>query len=161
MPAPDEYTPEEWSALTAAPMMAGMLITTADISGPVGLVQEASAIARATIEEGGRSSSMIVKTIAADLRANKPPAPDLPKDRAAAQAALIDRCKHAAAIVAEKAPDQTDAFKNWLVEVADKTAHASKEGGFLGFGGTRVSTGERTALDALRSALGLAPAAPS
>jgi hypothetical protein len=39
-----------------------------------------------------------------------------------------------------------------LVDVAVKTAEASKEGGFLGYGGRRVSKEEQEAIDAIRSA---------
>jgi hypothetical protein len=39
--------------------------------------------------------------------------------------------------------------------VAVKVAHASKEGGFLGFGGTVLSTKEQEALDQLAGMLGV------
>ena len=40
-----------------------------------------------------------------------------------------------------------------LATVAEKAANASKEGGFLGFGGERVSAGEQAFLDQLKSVL--------
>ena len=38
------------------------------------------------------------------------------------------------------------AYKKMIATVAEETAKASKEGGFLGFGGERVSAGEQAFL---------------
>jgi len=43
--------------------------------------------------------------------------------------------------------------RRWLYGIADKVANAAKEGGFLGFGGTRVSEDEQAFLTDLRTAL--------
>ena len=40
--------------------------------------------------------------------------------------------------------------------VAEKVANAAKEGGFLGFGGERVSAGEKALIDNIKSALTVA-----
>jgi hypothetical protein len=57
-------------------------------------------------------------------------------------------------VVEKKAkPDEAQAFKQWLVSVSQKVAEAAKEGGFLGFGGTRVSEQETSALRDLTAAL--------
>jgi hypothetical protein len=40
-----------------------------------------------------------------------------------------------------------------LSKVADNAANAAKEGGFLGFGGTRVSAPEQAFLDELKAVL--------
>ena len=45
-----------------------------------------------------------------------------------------------------KAPDEAAAFKSWLWSVAQKSAEAGKEGGFLGFGGVAVSDAEKATL---------------
>ena len=44
-------------------------------------------------------------------------------------------------------------FKYWLYSIADQVTMASKAGGFLGFGGVRVSPAEAAFLDQLREAL--------
>ena len=49
-------------------------------------------------------------------------------------------------------------MKNWLAQIAQKTAEATKEGGFLGFGGTLVSDEEKAAIAKVNSSLGLAAA---
>jgi hypothetical protein len=52
-------------------------------------------------------------------------------------------------------PAEAQAFKQWLVSVGQKVAEAAKEGGVLGFGGTRVSEQETAALKELTSVLGV------
>lgn len=41
-----------------------------------------------------------------------------------------------------------------MIAVAENVADASKEGGFMGFGGTRVSAAEESILAQIRSELG-------
>jgi hypothetical protein len=65
----------------------------------------------------------------------------------------IAALREAAAIVDAKAPDEAPAFKDWLKQIAQKTAEASTEGGFLGFGGVQVSEAEKATLAEIASAL--------
>ena len=59
------------------------------------------------------------------------------------------------AIVAAKAtPEETEAFRDWLIATAQAAADAAKEGGFMGFGAEQVSQGEQQMLDQIRAALG-------
>jgi hypothetical protein len=67
----------------------------------------------------------------------------------------VDHCVAAATIVTQKSPAEADEFKNWLMSIANKTAEAAKEGGFLGFGGTLVSDKEKSELANLAAALGV------
>ena len=52
---------------------------------------------------------------------------------------MIQGCKQAVAVVATKSPAEADEYKNWLTTLAQKASEASKEGGFLGFGGTPLA----------------------
>jgi hypothetical protein len=70
----------------------------------------------------------------------------------------VEGCVAAANIVTQKSPAEADEFKQWLMTIANRTAEAGKEGGFLGIGGTRVSEKEKTELAALASALGVSAA---
>ena len=45
------------------------------------------------------------------------------------------------------------AFREWLKAIAAKVAEAGTEGGFLGFGGEKVSAAEKATLDRLARAL--------
>ncbi|MEE9445800.1 MAG: hypothetical protein V3V19_09065 [Cocleimonas sp.] len=68
---------------------------------------------------------------------------------------LIEDSKAVAAILDEKAtPEEASEYKEWAMGIARNVAHAAKEGGFLGFGGTRVSDGEKEAFTKIAEALG-------
>jgi hypothetical protein len=43
--------------------------------------------------------------------------------------------------------------KTWLMGISQSAAEASKEGGFLGFGGVQVSDAEKATLTDIKSAL--------
>jgi hypothetical protein len=58
-----------------------------------------------------------------------------------------------AALVTSKAPEAALGFKAWLAEIAQKVAEAGTEGGFLGFGGVKVSEAEKATLARLETAL--------
>ena len=152
-----DYTPQEWKALATAPMLAGLVVTVSDLSGPLGTLKEALAVAKGVAETAESTSSEILKALAEGIRAqgSRPDMPDLPKDQEGARAALIDACKQAAAVVAQKSPAEAEEYKRWLVLMAKKTAEAAKEGGFLGIGGTRVSEWEAAAIKELSTALGV------
>ena len=67
---------------------------------------------------------------------------------------ILDELRAVNAIVTEKAtPEEADAFRNWLLDAAQRSADAAKEGGFLGFNAQRVSEGEQKMLDKLREEL--------
>ena len=68
----------------------------------------------------------------------------------------LDGTRSSLAIRGPKASkEETDAYRQLLYCIADKVAHAAREGGFLGFGGTLVSEGEQSFLSELRSTLQL------
>jgi hypothetical protein len=45
-----DYSDQEWKAISGAPTAAGLFITLADASGPVGIAKEAMAVSRAISE---------------------------------------------------------------------------------------------------------------
>lgn len=151
-----DYTPEEWKAISAAPVMAGLLVTVSDLSGPIGTAREAIAVVKGVTDTAASTSNELIKAVGEGIRLQgRPEMPDLPGDRESARTALIDGCKRAVAVVAQKSPAEVDDYKRWLTSLAQKTSEASKEGGFLGIGGTRVSEAENAALQELSSALGM------
>jgi hypothetical protein len=78
--------------------------------------------------------------------------------RGKAPAAVVDAAVAelgaVAALVSSKAPEAAAGFKAWLNAVAGKVAEAGSEGGFLGFGGEKVSAAEKATLERLAAALG-------
>jgi len=149
------FIPADWQRIEAAPFMAGLAVTYGDLSSKVGIADEAGATG-AAIKAASGSPSEIVRTIADRFtRGERPSIPAIPNQPSEAQAALIDGCKSAAAIVKAKAPGETDAYARFLLECARAAANAAREGGFIGVGIKKVSEGEELALASLALALGL------
>ena len=59
-----DYTSDEWKAISSAPVAAGLLISLADASGPVGLAKEAIAVGKAIAESTESDVPKIVKSLA-------------------------------------------------------------------------------------------------
>jgi hypothetical protein len=159
MSTQSDYTPEEWKTICAAPVMAGMLVSTSDLSGPIGLAKESIAIGKALMEPASSASNELIKAISESIKARggMPEMPDLSSHSSAIAKALIAGCRDAAEVVLRKSPMEAGEYKGWLVSVATRTANASKEGGFLGIGGTLVSESETSAVSELASALEVNP----
>jgi len=71
------------------------------------------------------------------------------------KAEVLQSLGRVAALVDQRAPAEAAGFKTWLLHIAEQAAEASTEGGFLGFGGIRVSDAEKATLDDLRRTFGL------
>jgi hypothetical protein len=69
----------------------------------------------------------------------------------------VNKSREALAIVKAKGTaDDAKAYADFLMNLGNRVANAAKEGDFLGFGGERVSEGERVLLGELGEALGVA-----
>ena len=78
---------------------------------------------------------------------------------AAIQEAATEILRRTSELLGQKAtPEEATEVKQWLAKVAQGTAEATKEGGFLGFGGTLVSDEEMVAVGKVNSTLGIAAA---
>jgi hypothetical protein len=152
------FTEDEWARVLRAPMVAGMAITIADPGGPIEISKEMMATLRAATVPP--SQEELLASVALDLQAllqqKQNPARNFkPTSAATAGTEILDELRAVDAIVAAKAtPEETQAFRGWLVMAAQAAADAAKEGGFMGFGAVQVSQGEQAMLDQLRSALG-------
>ena len=72
---------------------------------------------------------------------------------ASPRSAGIDSRGAMALVLARGSEAEATAFGGWLLGIAAAVARASREGGFLGIGGTEVSQRERIALDELQARL--------
>jgi hypothetical protein len=152
-----DFSAEEWDLLRSSPLMASILVVAASPSGPIGLVQESTAAGKMIIQTAQAAQTPLLKSLAEDLTQRmsipKPPPGATP---AQVQGAAEEILKRTSALLTEKAtPEETAETKQWLAKVAQATAEATKEGGFLGFGGTLISDQEKTALATVNSVLGL------
>lgn len=157
------FKPDEWTKILEGTMLAGMAVTAAEPSGLWGALKEAfassSALAAAKSNAG---SNELVKSVVADFETKE--------GRSAVQEALrqhlagakpaeavqrsLANLREVSAILDAKAPQDAAAFKTWLRAISQNVAEASSEGGFLGFGGVKVSDAEKATLADISKALG-------
>lgn len=160
MATKSDFTPDEWKLLLESVMMSGIAVTAAEPSGLWGTLKESFASAR-TMASGKASSSDLIKAIVSDLETSE--------GRGVAREGLseklkgsnpaeitaksIDTLRQAAALLDAKAPGEAADVKAWLRQISANVAEASKEGGFLGFGGIEVSASEKATLGEIDAAL--------
>jgi Bacterial protein of unknown function (DUF937) len=142
----------DWSRVQAAPAAALMMIATSDLSGPVGSIKEVQAATKALASAAQQAApnSLLAAAFGSGIDT------DMLKqvrELAPTKDKLLDIIKAGAASVASKSPAEAAAYKATILAVAKAAAEASKEGGFLGIGGTLVSKDEQAALDQLATAL--------
>jgi hypothetical protein len=150
-----DYTTDEWNLIIGGPVAAGTAIIAAD-PAIFGSIKESAAIAKAIVEYGESSSVELIQAIGSSVSEGyKYQKPDIPKDQGAEGAitALIGESRRAVKIVLEKSPDEAEAYAQYLLDIAQRTAESSKEGGVFGIGATRVSEKEKVALQRLADAL--------
>lgn len=151
-----DFNAEEWSTVAEGPIYAGMRVISADRGGTL---RESLALGRAYQQARERHGASELL----DELVKSPPAIDPDRVREAGgdvAAVASERLRAAIAILAAKATaEETDAYKTFVMTVAQAVAAAHKEGGFLGIGGKQVSDAENEALDGISTALGSPPAA--
>ena len=155
-----DYTEDEWAGLVRAPILAGAYVAASDMSF-FGMIGEMSALYK-TMTEGNapEAAASLIGEVVAEIEASKDAKDKLKlpetKSSATQAAQLVHQLGLDLEVLDQKStPDETRAFKDWLVEIAQATAEATKEGGFLGIGAVRVSDKEQMALATLRHELGV------
>jgi hypothetical protein len=172
----ESFTVEEWAKILSAPSAIGAMVVTADPSGPMGLIHEFRAIMNSMkgyVDQHAADNSLMA--IIRDYMATKPSEEEEEqlKEWAQAQEAeakanrpqtteeVQERIRatvtEALSMLREKGATDDDilVFKRMMVHVAEETANASKEGGFLGIGGVRVSEKEASVLAQIKSEMGV------
>lgn len=151
-----DFNAEEWATIVDGPLYAGMRVISADRGGTL---RESLAMGRVYQEarqHHGESELL-------DELVKSPPSidPDQVREAGGNVSALAsNQLREAIEILEAKAtPAETDAYKRFVMTLAQAVASAHKEGGFLGIGGKQISDAENQALDELSRALGAPPAA--
>lgn len=161
----ETFTSDEWTLLRVVPSFVAGGVAAADPSGIFSSVRESFAGAKGVVEAFEANAELeLFAALAADR--SMPGMPD-PKallgegtreqQKQNLKRAVLERVRSATALVAAKAtPDEAEAYRQMLVRVAEQAANASKEGGFLGFGGVRVSDKEHAFITEVKTASGIA-----
>jgi hypothetical protein len=160
-----DFTADEWKLVLGSPMLAGMAVTLAEPSGLWGLMQEGMASGRALLEAKKDPGALsLVKDIVADMETgdgrtaaregvNAELTGKTPTELKAQVLATLTRV---GGILDAKAGADSGPFKAWLKHVSERVAEASTEGGFLGFGGVKVTEAEKASIADVARALNIA-----
>lgn len=146
-----DFNAEEWSLVLEGPPTAGMVMITASRGGTI---RESISMGKAYgAARQQQSESELLDEIVSSQPELDPGRYDTPEEL---RSQGIERVREAVALLERKAtPEQVDAYKRFVLSVAENAAEAHKEGGFLGVGGRRISEEEQAALNELSDALGL------
>jgi hypothetical protein len=159
----NDFSPADWNTLRDAPSLVGFATLQAGASG-LGTVKELFAFSQAIMENQASDVPLIRDlTGIGEMQASQAsmkksfggeqgkPSPDRLRELA------LEQVRSSIAILEGKgSKEETDAYRRMVYGIAEKVANAASEGGFMGFGGgARVSEGEQSFLDDLRSALQL------
>jgi Asp-tRNA(Asn)/Glu-tRNA(Gln) amidotransferase A subunit family amidase len=144
------FTPEEWELVTEAPPGAGLLVA---LSSRGGAFRESFSMGKAYLETREmHGASELLDAIVGTK-------PKLDRSHHGSYQEIEDyrlgRLRDAVSLLEGKAtPDEVDDYRQFVVRLAEKVAHAHKEQG------QEVSDAERAAIEKIREAVG-APAQPA
>jgi hypothetical protein len=140
----DAFTDEEWKAISEGPATAGMLVLTAEHGGTF---RETFALAKAYTEaREHHGDSEVLDAIVSEK-------PQFDRHRFGSEQVLqtegVDQLRQAAsALQAKGTPEDVQAYRSFVLELAQRVASAHKEHG------EAVSPAEQQALDGISAALG-------
>jgi hypothetical protein len=145
-----DFNAEEWSKVVEAPLLAGLRVVAADRGGKI---RETVAMAKVYGEaRKDKGKSELLDELVAT-------APAVDQQRVRSEGDLgpqsTARLTEALEILRQKAtPEELDAYRNFVMDLAEAAAKAHKEGGFIGIGGKPVSESEQKVLDEILATLG-------
>ena len=146
-----DFTEDEWKIVLEGPTSAGMVVIAAERGGSV---RESFSMAKAYTDARGHhgESELLDEIVSTKPEMDKPHAhstEELTDD-------LLENIRNAIALLEQKAtPEETEAYRQFTLNLAHKVAEARKSG-FLGLSGERVSDAEEQAIAAVTDAVGKA-----
>jgi hypothetical protein len=156
------FNADEWNLLRALPPLVSAGVAAADPSGLIGSFQEAAGGMKGMAESLQKAGGL---ELAKELLADKS-LPSMPDARSMMgegareqqlgnfRAAVLAKVREGLDLLKRKGtPEEVAAYREMLLAAADRAANAAKEGGFLGFGGERVSAAEKSFLVELKGAV--------
>jgi len=145
-----DFNAEEWSLVLEGPPIAGMTVMAAERGGTL---RESVSMGKAYTEarQAQGAGELLDEIVAAN--------PEFDRQRFRSAEDLKTqgprRLTEAVQLLDQRAtPQEVDAYKSFILDLADRVARAHKEGGVLGLGGKEVSASEQAALDQIRAVLG-------
>ena len=165
MATKSDFTQDEWRTLRDAPHLVVVAAASAGGSGLFGTLKEAIAPAGAMVEAIKGNNDLLkalcdkeeMKAAVDEIKEGaKATSTDFKEVQSYFHQQAVNKSREALAIVKAKGTaDDASAYADFLMNLGNRVANAAKEGDFLGFGGERVSEGERVLLGELGEALGV------
>ena len=135
------FNAEEWSTVVEAPALVALRVVAADRGGTI---RESLSLGRAYAEARSAGSGLVQEIVSSAPQVD----PSELKDPGALPQRAESAVREALALLEQKAtPEEVEAYRDFLLKVAETVARAHKEGGFLGIGGKEISESEQAALD--------------
>lgn len=144
MAARSDFSDDEWEAMHRGVTGAGLLVSVSD-RGFFDSFKEAGALAKHLVGARKSGSSEVVRELAETRGAGF----GITTSPGEAETETLAALRAAVATLEAKAPEEVDAYRTFVVEVAQSVARAAEGGG----------EAESAALEKIRSALGDASAA--
>jgi hypothetical protein len=156
----NDFAASEWNTLRDTPYLVGLATLLAEPSG-LGTIKESIAITMGILENQASEIPLIRDlTSRVEIQA----AQNSLKGRfTGSQGQLsknvvrdlsLENARSSIAMLSGKADaEEIDAYRKLLYGLAERVANASREGGFLGFGGKAVSAAEQSFLDDLQNTI--------
>lgn len=166
----DEFAPYsslEWTILTELPIRVLAASMRADESSEFGLLlQQATGLSELSSRANEYASSELVQRVFEHYKSHGDgEAQTLQLSEQWIDRLLPDtlqRARQASEILAQRATVEDEAaYKLWLLETAAAVCAAARTGGFLGFGGERISEKEQAFLDGLAEAFDIPSQSPA
>ena len=146
------FNAEEWSKVVEAPALAALTVIAADRGGTI---RESLSLGRAYSEARRDGSGLLQEIVSTAPQVD----PNDLKDRNAVPQRAETALREALRVLEEKAtPEEAEAYREFVLKVAETVARAHKEGGVLGIGGKEISESEQAALDELAGVVRGGPA---
>src|SRR5947208_8214145 len=142
-----DFTQQEWDLMLEGPPSAGMIVVTAQRGGTI---RETVAMAKAYVEARQQhgESELLDEIVAAKPEADHTRYHSVEELKQHG----LQHLRDAVEVLARKAtPEEAEAYKRFVLSLAEKVAHAHREGG-----SGDVSEAERTAIEEITAALAAA-----
>jgi hypothetical protein len=155
-----DFTDQEWDGLLTTPVLAGTYIIIADMS-VTAVPKEMKGLFSAMmnslvpVEAEDLITSLVEDIKRKSESKEKIDQPQIEQGQDVKRQLLESLQAKLAVLDGKAAPGEKAAFCQWLLGLAQATAEAGREGGFMGIGSVRISEQEKAALAELKEAIGV------
>ena len=159
MSTKSDFTDQQWQMLLDTPALVGAATMVCSRSG-LGTIKEVFALTRGLLDVSHeyRENPLIQAVVEARTGAQSREWHDRfgDADVSEFENEVVAQCEQLSQLLAEVSSTQeAEEFKSWVFSIGFRVAKAAAEGGFLGFGGERISSEEERLLARIAVALGI------